>query len=443
MACRFLRGSSGPVGRPWVCLAACRRGSSVVVAAALVDSASGASPATVAEALLTAELKGHPELDVGTLPNGLRYVILPNTTPPARFEAHLEVHAGSVDEAHNEQGVAHLVEHVTFLGSRKREGLLGTGARSNAYTDFHHTVFHVHAPHANANTGEAMLPAVMDALTEIAFEPEFLPSRIEKERKAVTAEAQMMNTIEYRVDCQLLQYLHWENALGCRFPIGKMEQVEQWQREEIMDFWRRHYFPANATLYVVGDVDPAATKALIASTFGRVPASPQQPSAAALQFNAEVLSSAAGPSNGSGQAAAEGSGSGMVSGALLDPPARRDGFMVRPPVKHQWGCAPAVHAERAAPVSIFRHRLLQLFQLSVFCKLPIRSMTTMQDLRCAAGTIRHLGLRVLCSNSGPSVPTCFPVAPQQCDTPLIEVTPLLPVPPSLAAAGAPSWFASC
>lgn len=35
----------------------------------------------------------------------------------------------------------------------------------------------------------------------------------------------MMNTIEYRVDCQLLQYLHWENALGCRFPIGKTDQV--------------------------------------------------------------------------------------------------------------------------------------------------------------------------------------------------------------------------
>lgn len=37
---------------------------------------------------------------------------------------------------------------------------------------------------------------VLDALAEVAFEPEFLPSRIEKERKAVVAEAQMMNTIE-------------------------------------------------------------------------------------------------------------------------------------------------------------------------------------------------------------------------------------------------------
>ena len=68
---------------------------------------------------------------------------------------------------------------------------------------------------------------VLEALTEIAFEPELLASRMEKERRAVLAEAQMMNTIEYRVDCQLLQYLHAENALGSRFPIGKTEQARR------------------------------------------------------------------------------------------------------------------------------------------------------------------------------------------------------------------------
>ena len=60
--------------------------------------------------------------------------------------------AGSVDEDANQQGIAHMVEHVTFLGSSKRDHLLGTGARSNAYTDFHHTVFHVHSPLSNLAT---------------------------------------------------------------------------------------------------------------------------------------------------------------------------------------------------------------------------------------------------------------------------------------------------
>ena len=68
---------------------------------------------------------------------------------------------------------------------------------------------------------------VLEALAEIAFAPQFFPGRIEKERRAVMAEAQMMNSIEYRVDCQLLQFLHQENALGSRFPIGKMEQVRR------------------------------------------------------------------------------------------------------------------------------------------------------------------------------------------------------------------------
>lgn len=60
----------------------------------------------------------------------------------------MEVHVGSIDEEDDEQGIAHMIEHVAFLGSKKREKLLGTGARSNAYTDFHHTVFHIHSPTA-------------------------------------------------------------------------------------------------------------------------------------------------------------------------------------------------------------------------------------------------------------------------------------------------------
>ncbi|CAI7791721.1 unnamed protein product [Closterium sp. NIES-54] len=335
-------------------------------------------------------------------------------SPPSRFEAHLEMHVGSVDEREDEQGLAHLIEHVTFLGSRKREKLLGTGARSNAYTDFHHTVFHVHAPvtmqhprvafrsypsppslpssfpssspplpllfpsppplrrarrsrccpwcwqHCTRShsvpshsvhsplplrfplppsssspqgSQEPMLPMVLAALHEIAFGPKFLPSRIDKERRAVLSEMQMMNTIEYRVDCQgkvwyeltvcassscslssslplislflpttpltpplslrpffprlprphyypprahcllqLLHHMHSENLLSCRFPIGQEEQVKKWPVDQIRAFHDRWYFPANATLYVVGDLASVSDIIrLIEEHFGRTP----------------------------------------------------------------------------------------------------------------------------------------------------------------------------
>lgn len=98
-----------------------------------------------------------------------------------------------------------------------------------------------------------------------------------------------MNTIEYRVDCQvrsqliaflqtssiylhqclvlnvlllfsslqlqLLQHLHSENKLSRRFPIGLEEQIKKWDADKIRKFHERWYFPANATLYIVGDID--------------------------------------------------------------------------------------------------------------------------------------------------------------------------------------------
>ncbi|GMH43786.1 hypothetical protein BSKO_11720 [Bryopsis sp. KO-2023] len=338
-----------PDGVPMVSFYCRRRGSSLIVSA--VVSTQEDAPTFLED------IPENDSLVKGQLENGMRYVIFPNKTPPNRFEAHLEVHAGSVDETEEEQGLAHLVEHVTFLGSRKREGLLGTGARSNAYTDFHHTVFHVHSPLVNATSGKAMLPMVLDALKEIAFAPQFMYSRIEKERRAVLSEAQMMNTIEYRVDCQLLKYLHQENALGDRFPIGKTDQIKTWKADMLKKYWYKWYFPANTTLYVVGQLEGGveATKELIENIFSDV-----EPGVVP--------------------------GKKILDDKLLEGPEKiipsRSRHEIRPPVEHVMGCGPLSDGENPmVPVSIFRHPLLQHFMLSVFCKLPVRPIRTRENLK--------------------------------------------------------------
>jgi hypothetical protein len=66
------------------------------------------------------ELPEHPGLRKGVLPNGLRYAILRNAAPPGRFDAFLEIFAGSADELEKQQGMAHIVEHISYMGSRKR-----------------------------------------------------------------------------------------------------------------------------------------------------------------------------------------------------------------------------------------------------------------------------------------------------------------------------------
>ena len=51
-------------------------------------------------------------------------------------------------------------------------------------------------------------------------------------------------------------------------------QVEQWDRKMLMTFWEKWYFPANAVLYIVGDLSSsvAEIESLIQTAFGNVPA---------------------------------------------------------------------------------------------------------------------------------------------------------------------------
>lgn len=330
------------------------------------------------EGFLSSELPSHPKLYRGQLKNGLRYLILPNKVPPSRFEAHMEVHVGSIDEEDDEQGIAHMIEHVAFLGSKKREKLLGTGARSNAYTDFHHTVFHIHSPTSTKDSDGDLLPSVLDALNEIAFHPKFLASRVEKERRAILSELQMMNTIEYRVDCQLLQHLHSENKLSKRFPIGLEEQIKKWDADKIRKFHERWYFPANATLYIVGDIDNISkTVHQIEAVFGQTgieneAVSAPSPSAFGAMASFLVPKLSAGFA---GSLSNEKSSNSVDQSKIL----KKERHAVRPPVKHNWSL-PGSSTDVKVP-QIFQHELLQNFSINMFCKIPVNKVRTYGDLR--------------------------------------------------------------
>jgi len=224
----------------------------------------------------------HPSVKSGTLPNGLSYIILPNKSPANRFEAHLQVFSGSADELEPQQGIAHLTEHVAYMGSRKRERLFGTGSQTNAYTDFHHTVFYAACPTEMPNSGNGnnkkkatpMLPMALDALVDV-MEARVESSRLEKERQAVLSEMTMVNTIEYRVECQILGTLHRENRLAKRFPIGKEVLIRSWTTDDVKTWHRTHYRPDNVLLYVVGDLDVSEVEKTIADTFGHLSAEKQ------------------------------------------------------------------------------------------------------------------------------------------------------------------------
>ena len=85
----------------------------------------------------------------------------------------------------------------------------------------------------------------------------------------------MVNTIEYRVECQILSTLHRENRLAKRFPIGKEKLIRSWQTDDVKSWHRTHYRPDNVLLYLVGDIDPDEAERVIEEKFGRISAEKQ------------------------------------------------------------------------------------------------------------------------------------------------------------------------
>eukprot|EP00913_Durusdinium_trenchii_P022893 g21495.t1 len=299
------------------------------------------------------------------------------------FDAHIELHVGSIDEDPDEQGIAHMMEHVCFLGSRKRERLIGTGSRSNALTDFQHTIYHVHAP-VKLEDGRSMYLPCLEALYEIAFAPEMLPHRIEKERKAVLAEMQQVNDMEYRIETWTLSGLHETCKLGSQFPIGKEEQIKAWQQkdhdisfepgQDLRNFHEKWYYPGNATLYVVGDIDETEMVDGIKKVFELANARHKpSPDSAIME-----------PIWGEASADAR---------SLF----RRKIARERPEQLHNFSLpmigtddiftgAAAFDPKNGGkpwhgPLRIFRNELLEGLQLNFYAKTPVRPLRTYEDIR--------------------------------------------------------------
>jgi len=114
----------------------------------------------------------------------------------------------------------------------------------------------------------------LDALLDV-MEARVEPSRLEKERAAVLSEMTMVNTIEYRVECQILSTLHRENRLAKRFPIGKESLIRTWKTDDVRTWHRTHYRPDNVLLYIVGDINPDDAVSFIEEKFLGVTAEKQ------------------------------------------------------------------------------------------------------------------------------------------------------------------------
>src|SRR5215813_8148570 len=130
----------------------------------------------------------------GTLPNGLKYFVRQNGRPAKRVSLRLAVKAGSINEADDQQGLAHLIEHMAFNGSTHfKAGEMvsffeSSGARLgphvNAYTSFDETVYMLDLPTDKPEVVTKGLTALADFAGGLTLSQE----EVDKERGVVIEE---------------------------------------------------------------------------------------------------------------------------------------------------------------------------------------------------------------------------------------------------------------
>jgi len=221
------------------------------------------------------DLKADPAIRFGVLPNGLRYAIMKNATPPGQVSMRLRFNVGSLMERDDQQGLAHFLEHMAFNGSTnvptrgemvkdlERLGL-AFGADTNAGTGFDATTYKFDLPKADDQT----LDTSLMLLREIAGNLSLSQTAMDEERGVILSEERLRDSPDYRVTKSRYGFLMQGQRPPERFPIGLVPVIQNAKANLLADIYNRYYRPERATLVIVGDVDPAAIEAKIKTRFG-------------------------------------------------------------------------------------------------------------------------------------------------------------------------------
>ena len=187
-----------------------------------------------------------------TLSNGLRIIHAPNQSAVAYCG--FAIDAGTRDEAENEQGMAHFVEHLIFKGTQKRHAwhilnrMEHVGGDLNAYTNKEETVVY------SAFLAEHF-PRAVELLADIVFHSTFPQPEIDKEVEVIIDEIQSYEDSPCELifdDFEELIFPH--HPLG-RNILGKPDLLHQFKSEDALRFTNRYYQPNNMIFFVQGNIE--------------------------------------------------------------------------------------------------------------------------------------------------------------------------------------------
>ncbi len=204
------------------------------------------------------------------LANGLKLIVKEDHRAPTVVNM-VWYRAGSIDELNGTTGVAHVLEHMMFKGTKKlKQGefskrVAELGGRYNAFTSRDYTAYHEQVERSRL---ERVMALEADRMQNLIMDP----AEFSKEIRVVMEERRLRTEDK---PLSLLREALFATAFVAspyRHPVvGWMDDLQNMTAADALAWYQRWYAPNNAVVVIAGDVDPQQVLKLAEKYFGAIP----------------------------------------------------------------------------------------------------------------------------------------------------------------------------
>ncbi len=187
------------------------------------------------------------------LSNGLRVVT--ESIPSVRsISVGIWVHTGSRDEASDEAGISHFIEHMVFKGTQRRKThqianrLESVGGYLNAFTSKEYTCYFARAL-------DEHLERAIDVVCDLVLQPTFPEKELEREKDVVLEEIKMYEDVPEDLIFDRFESVIYDGHTLGRPVIGYPDTVRSFTRDKLLAYMDAAYTPNRTVLAVAGNVD--------------------------------------------------------------------------------------------------------------------------------------------------------------------------------------------
>ncbi len=220
---------------------------------------------------LTVQAQSRPQVEQFTLSNGMTLIVKPDRRAPTAVHM-LWVRVGSMDEVDGSSGLAHVLEHMMFKGTKSLKPgefsrkVAALGGRENAFTSRDYTGYYQQIP-------SAKIEDVMQLEADRFANNQWGDEEFKKELEVVKEERR--SRTEENPRALLYESLNATAFMAAPYRrpvVGWMSDLDAMTANDARAFYQSWYHPANAAVVVAGDVDVQTIKRLAEKYYGVIAA---------------------------------------------------------------------------------------------------------------------------------------------------------------------------